>query len=73
MGRKSRGRTEALLTVSVSTVELEALKAHAKAVGAASMSEWVRTQLFAAMEAERQAGQDSDRRGTSGPVPAVPE
>lgn len=72
MGRRSRGRTEALLTVPVSAAELEAIKAHAQAVGASSMSDWVRTRLFAAMEAERaglvEPGQDSDRPGTPGPV-----
>lgn len=51
MGRKSRGRTEALLTIRVTAEELEALKAHAQSVGA-SMSEWARSRLFAALVAE---------------------
>lgn len=45
MGRKSRGRTDALLTVRVTPEELEAYKARAKETGASSMSEWARRLL----------------------------
>ena len=54
MGRKSRGRTEALLTIRVSEEELVQLKAHAQAMGL-SMSEWARGVLAAAREREGEA------------------
>lgn len=64
MGRRNRGREEALFTLSVSRVELAELKRRATVAGFKNTSDWVRSLTLAGFDDVRTAiGEALDRVG----------